>query len=111
MNGFHKTKTPSPPYGIKNSFKNTFPLDKKYFSLAEVSEKWKIFKIFNIAPNKTILFLLDRKFVSSSQNEEFVKKTFPWEILFSLPGIFDKCKNGFSVARKTVSTRSNEVFL
>ena len=36
MNGFHKTKTPSPPYGIKNSFKNTFPLDKKYFSLAEV---------------------------------------------------------------------------
>ena len=36
------------------------------------------FKIFNKALlNKTILFLLDRKFVSTSRNEEFVKKTFP----------------------------------
>ena len=40
-NGFHKTKNSSPPCGMKNSIKNTFPLDKKYLSLAEVSEKWK----------------------------------------------------------------------
>ena len=26
---------------MKNLFKNTFPLDEKYLSLAEVSEKWK----------------------------------------------------------------------
>ena len=26
---------------MKNSFKNTFPLDKKYLSLAGVSLKWK----------------------------------------------------------------------
>ena len=26
---------------MKNSFKNTFPLDKKYLSLAGASEKWK----------------------------------------------------------------------
>ena len=35
------------------------------------------FKIFNRALNETILFLLDRKFVSTSRNEKFVKKTFP----------------------------------
>ena len=31
----------SPPNGMKNSFENTFLLDKKYLSLARVSEKWK----------------------------------------------------------------------
>ena len=43
-----------------------------------------------------------------------LKKPFPWEKLFSLPGISDNKiknktikneKNGFSLARKTVSTR------
>ena len=34
------------------------------------------FKIFNRALNKTILFLLDRKFISTSRNKEFVKKIF-----------------------------------
>ena len=29
--------------------------------------------------NKTILLLPDRKFVSTSWNEEFVKKTFPFD--------------------------------
>ena len=33
-------ENPSPPYGMKNSFKNTFPLGQN-LSLAEVSEKWK----------------------------------------------------------------------
>ena len=27
-NGFHKTENPSPPCGMKNLFKNTFPLDE-----------------------------------------------------------------------------------
>ena len=37
-------------------------------------------KIFNRALNKTIQFLLDRKFISTSRNEEFVlKKMFPLE--------------------------------
>ena len=30
---------------MKNSFKNTFPLDKKYRPLAGVSEKWKDFHL------------------------------------------------------------------
>ena len=93
---------------MKNSFKNTFLLDKKYLSLGGVSEKWKIitftsqsqkyhfpsaeigfilkkllpmnFKFFSkTLLNKTILFLPDRKFVSTSWNEEFVKKTFPFD--------------------------------
>ena len=81
---------------MKNSFKNTFPLDEKYLSLAGVFEKWKKltstskkisfheqkvatpqFNIYNRALNKAILFLLDRIFVSTSRNEKFVKKTFP----------------------------------
>ena len=88
---------------MKNLFKNTFPLDKKYLSLVGVSEKWKKinftsqknqfpraeirfllksllppnFKIFNRALNKTILFLLDRTLISTSRNEKFVKKKFP----------------------------------
>ena len=39
-NGFHKTENLSPPYGMKNSFKNTFPLDEIAFTRG-VSEKWK----------------------------------------------------------------------
>ena len=39
--GFHKTEDPSPPYRMKNPFKNTSLLDKKYLSLAGMSEKWK----------------------------------------------------------------------
>ena len=49
------------------------------------------FKSFNKALNKKILFPLDRISVSTSRNEEFVKKTFPlMEKLFSQPGISDK---------------------
>ena len=83
---------------MKNSFKNAFLLDKKELSLAGVSEKWKKltstshkihkqkygfsenkmlppnFKNFNKALNKRILFLPDRKSVSTSWNEELVKK-------------------------------------
>ena len=36
-----KYEKTAPPYGMKNSFKNTFPLDKKYLSLAGASEKCK----------------------------------------------------------------------
>ena len=28
-NGFHETENPTPSYGMKNSFENTFPLGKK----------------------------------------------------------------------------------
>ena len=78
---------------MKNSFENTFPLDKKYLSLAGVSEKWKKitsaspknqfpraeirfllkrllppnFKIFNRALNKIILMKM----------KNLLKKTFP----------------------------------
>ena len=31
----------SPTYRMKDSFKITFPLDKRYLSLARVSEKWE----------------------------------------------------------------------
>ena len=48
-NGFHKTENLSPPYGMKNSFKNSFPLDEIAFTRG-VSEKWK-------------KFLRDKKFV------------------------------------------------
>ena len=41
--------------------------------------------------NKTVLFLLDRKFVSTSRNKEFVKRRFHLrQKLFSLPGISDE---------------------
>ena len=55
---------------------------KNQFSHAEIRLHLKRllssnFKIFNRALNKMILFLLDRKFVSSSRNEEFGKKSFP----------------------------------
>ena len=50
------------------------------------------FKIFNRALNKIIVFLLEWKFVSTSRKEDSLKKRFPWEKLFSLPGISDKWK-------------------
>ena len=28
-NGFHRIEIVSPPYGLEDSFKNAFPLDKK----------------------------------------------------------------------------------
>ena len=60
-----------------------------------------------------MLFLLDRKFVYTSQNEEFVKKMFPFEgeTVFTAWNVWWMGKSGFSLARKTVSTRSNEAFL
>ena len=38
---FFNIENPSPPNGMKTSFKDTFPPDEKYISLAGVSEKWK----------------------------------------------------------------------
>ena len=54
-------------------------LAKKHFPRAEIRFLLKKllppnFKIFNSALNKTIMFLLDRKFVFTSRNKEFVKK-------------------------------------
>ena len=53
----------------------------------------------NRAPNKTILFLLDRKFVSACRNEKFA---FPREKLFSLPGISHKWKKRFYSIQKNI---------
>ena len=60
--------------------KINFQQPKNQFQRAEIGfllKGWllQIFRIFNGALNQTILFLLDRKFVSTSWNEEFVKKT------------------------------------
>ena len=82
------TENASPPYGLENSFKNTFPRDGKKLSLERVSEKrekisstsQKIsfhkqklpppnFKTFNKALNKK-----NTLSVSTSRNKEFVKK-------------------------------------
>ena len=68
--------------------KNQFPRVEIRFLLKRLLPP--NFKIFSRTLNKTVLFLLDRKFVFTSQNEEFVKKKFPWKKLFSLPGISDK---------------------
>ena len=38
-NDFHLTENLSLPYGMKNSFKNTFPLEEELLSQAGVSEK------------------------------------------------------------------------
>ena len=62
-NSFHKTENPSPLYEMKNSFKNTFPLDETYLSLAGVSEKWKK----NLLP-------LAKKTVFTSRNKVSLKK-------------------------------------
>ena len=74
--------------GVSGKFKkkkNDFHRPKIQFPRAEIRFLLKRvlrpnFKFFNKALlNKAMLFLLDRKFVSTSQNEEFVKKTFLFE--------------------------------
>ena len=118
-NGFHRTENASPPYELENSFKHMFSLDGKQLSLEGVSEKWekisstsqKIsfrkqelpppnFKSFNKALNKK-----NTLSVSTSRNEEFVKKTFPLDgkTAFIRRNI---CQIEKAVARKTVTTKS-----
>ena len=106
-----------------------FPLDGKYLSLEGVSEKRKKisspnqkisihkqklpppnFKSFNNALNKKLLFPMGRKSVSTSRNEEFVKK-YKRKNCFHSQEYLTNGKNSFSLARKTVPTRSKEVFL
>ena len=59
------------------------------------------FKSFNKALNEKILFPLDRKSVSTSRNEEFVKNSFHLtKKLFSQPGIFEKWKKLFLTSQK-----------
>ena len=86
--------------------KINFQQPKNQFQRAEIEfllKGWllQIFRIFNGALNKTILFLLDRKFVSTSRNEEFVKKNcFSWEKLLSLSGISHNWKTRFFTSEK-----------
>ena len=51
--------------------KNQFPREELRFLLKRLLPP--NFKIFNKSLNRTILFLPDTKFVSTSQNEEFVQ--------------------------------------
>ena len=62
------------------------------------------FKIFNKAPNKTILFLLDRKFVFTSRNEKFVKKN------ISLGRNYLHCME-YLINKKTVFHQPEKQFL
>ena len=78
--------------------KNQFPQAEVRFLLKRLLPL--NFEIFNRALNKTTLFLLDRSFVSTGPNEEFVKKMFLWEKLFSLPAISHKLKKRFLLTRK-----------
>ena len=65
------------------------------------------FKSFSKALNKKILFPFPLAGMKNS-----LKKHFPLtEKLFSQPGISDKSKKRFSLARKPVSTWSEKVFL
>ena len=96
--------------------KNNFQQPKNQFQRAEIGFLLKVwllqnFRIFNGALNKTILFLLDRKFVSTSRNEEFVKKTVSLgRNCFQCLEYLINGKNGFSLARKTVSTGKMKFF-
>ena len=92
--------------------KINFQQPKNQFQRAEIGfllKGWLLqnFRIFNRALNKTILFLLARKFVSTSRNEEFVKKTVSLgRNCFHCLEYLINGKNGFSLARKTVSSFS-----
>ena len=90
VNCFHWTEYASPQHGLEDSFKNTFPLDRKQLSLEGVSKKWE-------------------KIISKSQKIRFHKQEFP------LPNFksFNKAlkKNTLSTARKSVSTSRNEEFV
>ena len=58
-------------------------------------------KTFNKALNKTILLLLERKFVSTDGNKKFVKKKFSLgRNCFSLSGITNKWKKRFFTSQK-----------
>ena len=71
------------------------------------------FKNLNKALNKRILFPIKRKSVSFSRSEELVKKYVSTLIkyYFLSQEYLTNGKNCFLLARKTVSTRSNGVFL
>ena len=64
VDGLHEKGNPSPIAGMKDSFKNIFPLD------GEKSFYWQesLKKIYEKS------FALARKFVSTTRNEAFVKK-------------------------------------
>ena len=93
-----REKNPSPIAGMKDSFKNTFPRDRKRsFPRQEFLKKQKKW------------FVLARKSVSITRNEAFVEKCFStirkncffWQEIqrkwFRLAGIKDSFKNMFSL--------------
>ena len=109
------TENTFPLYGLEDSPKNTFPLDRKQLSLEGVSEEWekisftnqKIsfhkqellapnFKTFNKVLNNKILFPFPLAGMKNS-----LKKHFQLTVkLFSQPGISDKWKKLFFTSQK-----------
>ena len=88
---------------------NQFPLAGIRFFLKKLPPLY--FENFNKALNKRILLPPDRKSVSTSRNKEFVKIYVSQVTVFTARNILQIEKIVFSLARKTVSTRTNEVFL
>ena len=98
--------------------KISFYEPKNQFSQAEIKVLLKRLlppnlKIFNKALNQARLFLLDRKFVSTSRNQESVKKNISLGrcSLFSMPGTSDKWKKRFFTSQKKSFYWSNDVLL
>ena len=86
-----------------HSPENQFPRAGVRFFLKEVAKP--AFQNFNRALNKKILFPIDRKSVSTSWNEELIKK----HVSTLLKNCFHSQE--YLTNEKMVSTRSNKVFL
>ena len=106
---------------MKSSFRNTFPLDKKYLSLAGVSEKWKKItstsqKLVSTGRNKVYysrisksstelwikqycIYWTENPFRLAGMKNS-LKKRFSREKLLSLSGISDKWKKRFFACDK-----------
>ena len=86
-----REKNPSPIAGMKDSFKNTFPLDRKRsFPRQESLKKW---------------FVLARKSVSTTRNEAFVEK-YVSTIRKNCFFLAKKIENGFHQQENTFLLKS-----
>ena len=105
-NGFHRTENASPRCGLEDSFKNAFPLDRKYLSLEGVSEKWE--KVISTSYKNSFQKqdLPPPNF--KSFNKAMKKYSFGYtENLCPLAGMKNLLKNTFQLDGKAVSTAWN----
>ena len=102
----------SPPYGLENLFKNTFPRDGKQLSLEGVSEKWQKINSTNqkISFHKQELPPPNFKSFTKALNKKNTFSTRQKNCFHSMEYLKNG-KNCFPLARKTVFTRNKEVFL